>query len=265
MLQYKLTIPDADVMKNVDISIFSMPVLDSRMYIFSLDGLSLSSQNGSPKADTGKRELLIVDPNLWGEADGASLRQICESADHATVLMTHSHYDHIAGMNTLRQMIPATLYATPLCDKKMQDSHKNLAAYSMALVMDKTEERQRYCEQYFDFDYGCQADELYEGSLGLLFQSNNNTSLYIRTIPAPGHSDCSQCIELWHREHLLAVLTGDSLVNGHDVITRFPSGSKKVFRDVTEPYLRSLSDDTLILPGHGDPAPFGDIKEYAII
>ena len=243
MFHYELTIPDSDPQKNIEISVFSMPVLDSRMYVIHLD-----------------RELLIIDPNLWDESDEPALKQICSEADHATVLVTHAHYDHIAGVNSLREMIPVTLYATELCDGKMQDSHKNLAAYSMALVMDKTEERQRYCEQYFDFDYGCKADEIYEDSLRLELGS-----LYIRTIPTPGHSDCSQCIELWNRTDLLSVLTGDSLVNGHDVITRFPSGSKKVFREVTEPYLRKLSDETTILPGHGDPAPYGEIKEFGII
>ena len=48
------------------------------------------------------------------------------------------------------------------------------------------------------------------------------------------------------------VFTGDSLVNGYDTITRLPGGSKKDFNSITKPYLDSLSDDTLIMPGHGD-------------
>ena len=271
MFHYELTIPHSgfgsESAESIDISVFSMPVLDSRMYVIRLD-----------------RELLIIDPNLWDETDTPALKQLCDAADHATVLVTHAHYDHIAGVNSLREMIPVTLYTNELCNIKIQDSHKNLAAYSMALVMDKTEERQRYCEQYFDFDYGCTADEIYEGSLKLQFEIGSTsddsvtntsgtrnaagstaTSLYVRTIPTPGHSDCSQCIELWHEHHLWAVFTGDSLVNGHDVITRFPSGSKKVFREITEPYLMKINDETTILPGHGDPASYGELKEYGII
>ena len=276
MLHYKLTIPGEDNANSIDISIFPMPVLDSRMYIipcFPTD------------SNLNKRELLIVDPCLWDEEDDDTVRQICCDSDHATVLVTHSHYDHIAGVNRLREFMPVTLYATDLCDRKMQDSHKNLAAYSMALVMDKTEERQKYCERCFDFNYGCKADEIYEDSLWLCpnikspYKNPNikspdfvdSPTLHVRTIYAPGHSDCSQCIELHYSSglvsgvdtddiskietSLLAVFTGDSLVNGHDVITRFPTGSKKVFRETTEPYLRSLPDDVIILPGHGDPAP----------
>ena len=266
MFHYELTIPHSEPAEVVDISIFSMPVLDSRMYVFHLPSSTIHSDKSEQDITSteANRELLIIDPNLWDEEDTPDLRRICSEADHATVLVTHSHYDHIAGVNALREMIPVTMYATELCNQKMQDSHKNLAAYSMALVMDKTEERQRYCEKYFDFDYGCKADELYEGALRLEI-SNPAHSLYLRTVPTPGHSDCSQCIELWHEHHLLAVLTGDSLVNGHDVITRFPSGSKKVFREVTEPYLRKINDETIILPGHGAPGAYGELKEYGII
>ena len=295
MLHYELIIPDSDIAKNIDILIFSMPVLDSRMYMIPCN---LSDDNSN------KHELLIIDPCLWDEAEEDAIRQICKKADHATVLVTHSHYDHIAGANKLREFVPLTLYATDLCDKKMQDAHKNLAAYSMALVMDKTEERQRYCEQYFDFNYSCKADEIYDESLwislsGRSYAASPGTdafathaqatvsdtasslyedqdSLYVRTIYTPEHSDCSQCIELHYapaesckdktiETSLLAVFTGDSLVNGHDVITRFPSGSKKVFRETAEPYLMSLPDDLVIFPGHGDPALFGEIKDYSII
>lgn len=268
MLHYELIISDVERAQNVDISIFPMPVLDSRMYIIPLH---------STETNSNKHELLIIDPCLWDEDDEDSVRQICSEADHATVLVTHSHYDHIAGLNRLREFVPVTLYATDLCDRKMQDSHKNLAAYSMALVMDKTEERQEYCQRCFDFNYGCKADKIYEGELMLSLPTSigehaeNGANLVIRTVYAPGHSDCSQCIELHYspadddETTLLAVFTGDSLVNGHDVITRFPTGSKKVFRETTEPYLRSLPDDVTILPGHGDPAPFELLKEYAII
>lgn len=268
MLTYELTIPNIDFGANIDISVFPMPVLDSRMYMISCDYSDDKSNS---------RELLIIDPCLWDEDDEDSVRQICCEADHATVLVTHSHYDHIAGLNRLREFVPVTLYATDLCDRKMQDSHKNLAAYSMALVMDKTEERQEYCQRCFDFDYGCKADKIYEGELMLSLPTSigehaeSGANLVIRTVYAPGHSDCSQCIELHYspadddETTLLAVFTGDSLVNGHDVITRFPTGSKKVFRETTEPYLRSLPDDVTILPGHGDPASFDNLKEYAII
>ncbi len=280
MLHYELIISDIERAKNIDISIFPMPVLDSRMYIIPCYSIEINSN---------KHELLIIDPCLWDEDDEDAVRKICSEADHATVLVTHSHYDHIAGVNRLRELVPVTLYTTDLCDRKMQDSHKNLAAYSMALVMDKTEERQAYCQRCFDFNYGCKADEIYEGELIINLPSpigeraENSANLMIRTVYAPGHSDCSQCIELHYspagepdqgtgaddttaaETSLLAIFTGDSLVNGHDVITRFPTGSKKVFRETTEPYLRSLPDDVTILPGHGDPALFDSLKEYAII
>lgn len=245
MLHYDLIIDSNEEHKKIEISIFSMPVLDSRMYILPLS------------------ELLIIDPILLDKDDEPALRALLSGFSHATALVTHSHYDHIAGLNHLRGLIPLTVYTTPLCDKKLQNAHKNLAAYSMALVMGKTEERQRYCEECFDFNYSCQADETYDDVLDLTFRSMNGTNLTIHAIPTPGHSDCSQCIELRNDDALIAVFTGDSLVNGHDVITRFPTGNKNVYRRDTLPYLRQLPDDVTILPGHGDPALLSSLRDYA--
>lgn len=217
--------------KSNRIYIYAMPVLDSRMYIV------LNDQN--------EREALIIDP-LCNEDAKSIIRELT----HATILLTHSHYDHISGVNWLREQIDCTLYCSDICAKKIADPCKNLAAFAPALIIEKSEEEKARCMNFLDLKYSCQADKTFEKETSFDFGS-----YHVDIIHTPGHSDCSQCIQLTTKNNNLTpiiVFTGDSLVNGHEVITRLPGGSKKDYMNITKPYLDSLADDVIIMPGHGD-------------
>lgn len=217
--------------QNTNIFVYSMPALDSRMYIM--------------KNDQNPKEALIIDPLISNEAIS-----VLDTLTHALVLLTHSHYDHISGMNWLREIVSCTLLCSECCGNKIQDPHKNLAAFSNILIMDKTEEEKALCMDFFELDFSCQPDKTFESEISFPFGSYQ-----VEITHTPGHSDCSQCIRLTTSQQGLTpeiVFTGDSLVNGHKIITRLPQGSKKDYIAVTKPYLEALSEDTLIMPGHGD-------------
>ncbi len=221
------------------IYVYAMPVLDSRMYILI--------------NDEDEKEALIIDP-LYSKDAVSVIRNL----SHVTVLLTHSHYDHISGVNWLRELTNCTVFCSENCAAKICDPHQNLAAFSAALIIGKTEEEQAQCMEFFELDYVCRADKTFEQETSFDFGRYHINIRY-----TPGHSDCSQCIELTARKNRSAgsnekelppeiIFTGDSLVNGHEVITRFPSGSRKQYIEITKPYLDSLSEDALIMPGHGD-------------
>ena len=217
--------------QNTKIFVYSMPALDSRMYIM--------------KNDQNEKEALIIDPLISDEAIS-----VLDTLTHSVVLFTHSHYDHISGMNWLRGKVSCTLLCSECCGNKIRDPHKNLAAFSNILIMDKTEEEQALCMDFFELDYTCQADKTFKSEISFPFGSYQ-----VEITHTPGHSDCSQCIRLRTSQQGLTpeiVFTGDSLVNGHKIITRLPQGSKKDYIAVTKPYLEAISEDTLIMPGHGD-------------
>ncbi len=217
--------------QNTKIFVYSMPALDSRMYIM--------------KNDQNEKEALIIDPLISDDAIS-----VLDTLTHSVVLFTHSHYDHISGMNWLRRKVSCTLLCSECCGNKIRDSHKNLAAFSNILIMDKTEEEKALCMDFFELDYTCQADKTFESEISFPFGSYQ-----VDITHTPGHSDCSQCIRLRTSQQGLTpeiVFTGDSLVNGHKIITRLPQGSKKDYITVTKPYLEAISEDTLIMPGHGD-------------
>lgn len=213
------------------IYVYAMPVLDSRMYILI--------------NDLDKQEALIIDPLISEEA-----LPVINTLSHATILLTHSHYDHISGVTWLRQKVDCELCCSEICAKKITNPHKNLSAFSATLIMGKTEQEQAECMKFFDLNYSCHADRTYKKEISLNFGS-----YHVETIYTPGHSDCSQCIRMTTDKEGLApiiVFTGDSLVNGHKIITRLPSGSKKDYLAITKPFLDSIADDILVMPGHGD-------------
>lgn len=216
---------------NTQIYTYAMPVLDSRMYILM--------------NDKNKQDALIIDPLISEDA-----LPVINTLSHTTILLTHSHYDHISGVNWLRQNVECKLYCSEICAKKIEDPHKNLSAFSAALIMGKTEQEQAECMEFFDLNYSCHADSTYEKEISFDFGS-----YHVETIYTPGHSDCSQCIRLTTTKKGLApviIFTGDSLVNGHEIITRLPGGSKKDYLAITKPFLDRIAEDTLIMPGHGD-------------
>ena len=234
--------------ENLKIYVYAMPVLDSRMYIV------LNDQH--------PEEALIVDPLICDEA-----LPVLRKLSSATILLTHSHYDHISGVNWLREQSDCRLICSEICAKKIASSHLNLSAYSAALIVGKSKDEQAQCMKFFDLDYSCQADQTFPSETGFTFGS-----FQVEIICTPGHSDCSQCIRLTPNNGVDEkpaphagdsqsdknkltpdiVFTGDSLIHGYSVITRLPGGSKKDYNTITKPYLDSLPDDVLIMPGHGD-------------
>jgi len=75
-----------------------------------------------------------------------------------------------------------------------------------------------------------------------------NHNLYFQNIL--GHSKGS-CVIILDEE---VVFTGDSLLKDFPIITRFPGGSTKEFKNNTIPFLEKfLNPEMSILPGHGNP------------
>ena len=97
-------------------------------------------------------------------------------------------------------------------------------------------------------DYSCEADVVFDKEY-----MTDWAGLKIMLCSTPGHSPGSICAEIYDETgQLMALTTGDSLVEGNKVITRLPRGSKSDYRNITRPYLESFDPDTLILPGHGE-------------
>jgi hydroxyacylglutathione hydrolase len=140
-----------------------------------------------------------------------------ENVEEIIVLLTHEHYDHISGINWLRESFKRTkVICSEACGAALGKPHKNLSEYY----------------------------EIFNGKKEWNFESHK-----IVMQETPGHSKGSICILVDEK----ILFSGDTLVTGHETILRLPGGSKKDFAGITLPYLESLDREIMVYPGHGEP------------
>lgn len=206
---------------------FSMPVIFSSMYLIPAE-----------------ESCLVVDPCVSREAE-ALLEEL--NIRDCLILLTHEHFDHISGVNRLRELLPCRVVCSEVCARRIADPQTNFAPYAMALVMAKSEEEQAQFAEILDTEYACRADRAYSGNLTLRW-----ANLTLTMTETPGHSPGSQIIEVGKRWYF----TGDSLIPGEKLITRLPGGSRRAYEEVTRPYLEAIAPGSVIFPGHGAEAVF---------
>lgn len=210
---------------------YSFYPIDARMYIL-IEGT----------------KALVIDPCILEEA----LQFLKEN--HVTellILLTHEHYDHVSGVNWLRQNIPSVqVLCSSECAKALPEPSDNLSRFWEVLFLGKDAKTQEYVRNMNIQPYSCKADKTFDGETQLLWEGH---SLFLKE--TPGHSKGSVCILLDERY----LFSGDSLVTGYPTITRLPGGSKKDYAALTVPYLKSLNPELTVYPGHGDPQ---QLKEF---
>ena len=204
------------------VSRFQLPLIHSNMYVVLCGG-----------------DALIVDPCLSEEAVALLQRS---GVTRCTILLTHEHYDHISGINQLRDHFSCTVICTEVCAQRMANPRRSHAAVFPAMFFSQGPEVVRQAAALFDTHYTCTADETYSGTLE--FQWHD---IPLRLVELPGHSPGSSAIEAAGTH----VFTGDNLIPGTETLVRLPGGDKTVFWEQVAPYLRRLAPSTVVLPGHG--------------
>ena len=157
------------------------------------------------------------------------------------ILLTHSHFDHIYGIDHLLETYPdASLYASihakaGLCSQKINGS--------------------KYQENPFTIK-NCDIKSIKEGDSIELWDN-----LKAGAIETPGHG--RDCITYKIGMNLF---TGDSLIPGVKVFTKMQYGDKFQADNSIERILSQNSDKAIIWPGHRDACTLAVIKrEYVIL
>jgi hydroxyacylglutathione hydrolase len=156
------------------------------------------------------------------------------------VLLTHSHFDHIYGVDQLLEKYPsARLFASAyakegLCSEKINGS--------------------KYQDNPFTIKHN-DIESIREGNSIELWNGHE-----AGVVETAGHG--RDCITYKIGFNLF---TGDSLIPGVKVFTKMKYGDKNQAEDSIKRILSQYSDDSIIWPGHMDSCTLGEVKREHIL
>lgn len=201
----------------------------------------------------------IVDTNSWliveqnkglliDAVDSDLLFDAIADLDELIVILTHAHFDHIAGLNTIRQLRPdAKVMATASCSRKLGNKYKNMSSTAEVFLT-----------FYHKGEYsGVKIDPITCDPANMTFENVYEIAWCghrVKMTAVFGHSD----------DGLIAAVddtllfSGDTLLN-IPTATRLPSGNGRRFWFEDVPMLRRMSGIQKVYPGHGDPGKLEDM------
>ena len=181
--------------------------------------------------------LLIIDP-----ADHDVVLERCREAASVTLLLTHEHFDHISGLNRIRDLRASScrVIAGATCSERIQDEKGNLSSYADVLA----ELGGKQIPEHWS-PFACKAADItFENQYAFRWMGHA-----VELFSTPGHSSGSCCIVV---DELLFV--GDTVLE-NNLMVKFPGSSKKLYRSVTAPLLEKWllgNRISCVYPGHGD-------------
>ncbi len=184
------------------------------------------------------KECVIADP---ADSPEVIIRLIKENGlIPAAVILTHGHYDHIAGiaglLEGLKDEVKLTIYAAETEKRLLKDVDMNhsLESYGRGITVDA---------DVFLKD----GEEFEEAGIGF------------KCIHTPGHTEGSCCYLI---DGMKALISGDTLFEGSIGRTDLPTGSMATMRKTLAEKIMPLDDDITVYPGHGGNTTIGDEKKW---
>lgn len=167
------------------------------------------------------------------------------------VLLTHEHADHISGIPWLKQINTSPVVCSDKCAINIKNDRMNYSRYYNVL---------KVFMQGLGVDdsitmspFICNADKTFSKDMKFFWDGHE---IFLKK--TPGHSEGSICCLI----DQVNLFGGDTLFQTMETATRFKSGSMEAFQKISLPWLRELSPDTLVYPGHFETFYLRDWMKY---
>lgn len=185
----------------------------------------------------GRDDCVVFDPGFDADQIIGYLQQ--RGLTLAAILNTHGHADHIAGNAALKNQYPdCPLVIGHREAAKLTDPMQNLSGtYGIGLTSPPA-------------DRHVQDGDTVEAA-GMTFEVRET----------PGHSS-GHVVYLWKGDTPWRLFGGDMLFQGSVGRADFPDSNPTQLVHSIRNQLYTLPDDTIVMPGHGDPTTIGDEKRY---
>ena len=180
----------------------------------------------------GEYETIMIDPSAQGDKLFTRLRE--KGLTVTTILLTHGHFDHIMGVNEMREISGAKVYA---CEDELEllgDPVQN-SSYKVGK------------------SYTVKPDVLLKDGEVVTVGSVN-----LKVIKTPGHTIGGCC---FYSEEDGVLFSGDTLFYESVGRTDFETGDVVALKQSVAKLLK-LPDDVKVYPGHGEFTTIGHEKMY---
>lgn len=207
------------VFHGISISVYSFAIIDARMYVLRYEN-----------------EVVIIDPhedeNLWTELNGAK---------RIIIILTHEHFDHISGVNWLRENYACEVYASYICAERIQAKRNGTEKFPFLFLGNK--DSYHYVKKHFTFPYRCKVDYTFVKRTSLLWKNH-----HIQMVETPGHSKGSISV-LVDRNMLFS---GDSLLGNGQELRSIDSDPVNYMKKTFSFYECLAKREVIVFPGHGE-------------
>lgn len=193
---------------------------------------SIFTSNSYLLYKTGEKGVWVIDPG-----DSQPIIEWLNNKNKILkgILLTHSHFDHIYGVNELQNIFPKiNIYAAFYAIEGMMSEKLNGSLYQ---EMPFTITRQDIII-------------LKEGDKMLLWNG-----ITLNVWETPGHD--RDCLSFQIEKNLF---TGDALIPGIKIFTKLKYSDKTLAVNSIQKIYEQFDDDTIIWPGHENNCLLGDLK-----
>lgn len=152
------------------------------------------------------------------------------------IILTHGHYDHIAGVEGVLEKWKLPIYASADEERILTDVELNhsLMSYGRGITV----KADVFLKDGEEFD---------------------TAGLHFKCIHTPGHTEGSCCYII---DSMKALISGDTLFEGSIGRTDLPTGSVPQMKKSLSGKIQTLPDDLNVYPGHGGATTIADEKRW---
>ncbi len=177
------------------------------------------------------KEALVIDPGYESEEITKFIKE--EELNVKYIYLTHCHFDHIMGVDWLRNELKVPVACLDKEEDNIKDEDitmgKDIILKEITVVPDKI---------FFE------NDEIQVGTLNF------------EIIHTPGHTSGSSCL---YGNGIL--ISGDTLFKGTYGRCDLPTGNLYEIKKSIKTKLFELPNDTVVYPGHGETTTIGEEKQ----